>query len=121
MTLLHQPGRFVLASVFIVAGMLHFVYTPAYLRLMPSYLPDPLLLVRISGVCETLGGLGLLFPATQRLAAWGLIALLIAVFPANLTMVTDPARFPSIPHWAAWARLPLQLPMIWWAWLYTRR
>ncbi len=121
MTLVQQPGRLVLASVFIVAGVLHFVFTPAYLRLMPAYLPAPLFLVRVSGVCETLGGIGLLIPAAQQFAAWGLVALLIAVFPANLTMVTDPARFPSIPQWAAWARLPLQLPIIWWAWLYTRR
>ena len=121
MTLTQQPGRLTLAIVFLVAGALHFVFTPTYLRIMPAYLPAPRLLVQLSGLCEMLGGLGLLIPATQQLAAWGLVALLIAVFPANLTMVTDPARFPGIPQWAAWARLPMQLPLIWWAWLYTRR
>ncbi len=116
-----QPARLLMAALYLVAGSLHFLLTPTYLRIMPSYLPAPRLLVQISGAAEILGGLGLLLPATQTAAAWGLIALLIAVFPANLTMVTDPARFPSVPLWAAWLRLPLQLPLIYWAWLYTRK
>lgn len=99
---------------------MHFILTPTYLRIMPAYLPAPRLLVQISGACEMLGGLGLLLPTTRLFAAWGLIALLVAVFPANLTMVTDPSHFPNIPQWAAWMRLPLQIPMIMWAWLYTR-
>ena len=116
-----QPARLIMAALYIVAGSLHFLLTPAYMRIMPSYLPTPRLLVQISGAAEILGGLGLLLPATQTAAAWGIIALLIAVFPANLTMVTDPSRFPSVPLWAAWLRLPLQLPLIYWAWLYTRK
>ena len=114
-----QPGRLILASIFIVAGVLHFVLTPVYLRIMPSYFPSPRLLVQISGVAEILGGVGLLVPSVQKFAAWGLVILLIAVFPANLTMITDPSRFPAVPLWAAWLRLPLQLPLIYWAWLYT--
>ncbi len=114
-------GRLVLALLFLGAGAMHFIATPMYVKIMPSYVPNPLLLVYISGFAEMLGGAGLLFPQVQRAAAWGLIALLIAVFPANVTMVTDHARFPQVPLWAAWVRLPLQVPMIWWAWLYTRR
>jgi uncharacterized membrane protein len=68
-----------------------------------------------------LGGIGLLFhQPIRRLAAWGLVALLIAVFPANLHMAFHPSSFPNVPVWALWLRLPLQLPLIWWAWLYTR-
>jgi uncharacterized membrane protein len=115
-----HPGRFLLSFLFVIAGILHFILTPTYVRVVPAYLPNPLLLVQISGVCEVLGGLGLLVPMTQRWAAWGLVALLIAVLPANLTMVVDHARFTSIPLWAACVRLPLQLPLIWWCWLYTR-
>ena len=74
----------------------------------------------ISGACEILGGVGLLIPALRRPAAWGLVALLIAVLPANLQMATHPRQWPNIPAWALWARLPLQLPLIWWAWLYAR-
>ena len=114
-------ARLILAAIFVVAGILHFVFTPVYLRIMPPYLPSPRLLVQISGICEILGGLGLLLPATQRFAAWGLVALLLAVMPANIQMALNHASWPTIPEWALWARLPMQLPLIWWAWLYTHR
>jgi uncharacterized membrane protein len=114
-------GRLILAIVFIVAGILHFVLTATYVKIMPPYLPAHTLLVQISGVCEVLGGVGLLTPQTQRFSAWGIIALLIAVSPANIQMAIDHAHWPSIPAWVLWLRVPLQLPLIWWAWLYTRR
>lgn len=118
-----MAGRAVLAAIFVVAGILHFVLTPVYLRIMPGYLPSPRLLVLVSGVFEILGGVGLILPGFPRLrqaAAWGLIALLLAVSPANLQMAIDHARWPAIPAWLLWLRVPLQLPIIWWAWLYTR-
>jgi len=115
------PGRLILAIVFIIAGTLHFLLTSAYLKIMPPYLPHPLLLVQISGAAEIAGGLGLLYPPIQSFAAWGLIALLVCVLPANVQMALSHAQWPSIPEWALWARIPLQLPMIWWAWLYARR
>lgn len=113
-------GRVVLAVLFMVAGTLHFLYTPVYLKIMPPYLPSPRLLVQISGVCEMLGGFGLLFPATQKLAAWELVALLIAVTPANVQMAIEHARWAAIPLWLLWVRVSLQLPIIYWAWIYTR-
>jgi uncharacterized membrane protein len=113
-------SRYALAILFVVAGILHFVITPVYLKIMPPYLPSPRLLVQISGVAEILGGLGLLFAGSRSLAAWGLIALLVAVTPANVQMALDHARWSNIPVWALWLRVPMQLPLIWWAWLYTR-
>lgn len=113
-------GVIAMGVLYIAAGSLHFLLTPTYMRIMPSYLPVHRELVFLSGAAEMLGGAGVLFPLTRRPAAWGLIALLIAVFPANITMITDHGRFPTVPLWAAWARLPLQLPLIYWAWLYTR-
>ena len=113
-------GHAVLAVLFIVAGILHLVATPAYVRIVPPWLPSPVVLVYVSGVCEVLGGVGLLVPATRRLAAWGMVALLIAVMPANIQMAVDHSHWPKIPVWALWLRLPLQLPLIWWAWLYAR-
>ena len=107
--------------LYIVAGTLHFLLTPAYMRIMPTYLPAHRELVLLSGAAEMVGGAGVLIPATRRAAAWGLIALLLAVFPANLTMVIDHSRFPAVPLWAAWLRLPLQLPLLYWAWIYTRK
>ena len=90
---------------------------------MPTYLPSPRFLVLLSGVFEILGGIGLVvpgMPSVQRLAAWGLVALLIAVSPANVQMALDHARWPGIPEWLLWLRVPLQVPLIWWAWMYTR-
>jgi len=88
---------------------------------MPRCLPSPVLLVEVSGIAEILGGIGLLFPQTRQAAAWGIVALLVAVLPANINMAMDHSHWPAIPAWALWARVPLQLPMMWWAWLYTRR
>ena len=113
-------GRMVLAVLFVVAGSLHFVIPQPYLKIMPPSLPAPLLLVYLSGAAEILGGIGLLVPAMRVFAAWGLVALLIAVLPANIHMAVDHTRYGAIPVWALWFRVPLQLPLIYWAWLYTR-
>jgi uncharacterized membrane protein len=104
------------AVLYIVAGALHFIKPAPYLRIMPPYIPWHAAMVRISGVCEILGGLGLLVPATRRAAAWGLVALLIAVFPANLYMAIHPveAGAAGIAPLLRWGRLPLQALLIWW-------
>jgi uncharacterized membrane protein len=115
-------GRTLLALLFIAAGCLHFIVPQMYIRIVPPSLPAPHLLVQISGVAEILGGLGLLLPSTRHAAAWGLIALLIAVLPANIYMAAAHLPAPGVmgQSWAQWARVPLQLPLIYWAWMYTR-
>lgn len=115
--------RWVLAVFMVAAGTNHFVASDAYVAMVPSVLPAHLLLVQISGVAEIAGGIGLVLPPTRRLAAWGLIALFIAVFPANINMAVNhlPLGGRAIPAWALWARLPVQLVLIGWAALYTRR
>jgi uncharacterized membrane protein len=82
--------------------------------MMPSYLPAHALLVQISGVAEILGGIGILLPWTRRLAAWGLILLLVAVFPANLDVALHGWPGVNLPGWILWCRLPLQPVFIWW-------
>jgi uncharacterized membrane protein len=84
--------------------------------------PWHLAMVRVSGFFEILGGVGLLIPQTRRAAAWGLVALLFAVFPANLYTATNPiqAGTVSIAPWVRWARLPLQIVLIWWVLWCTR-
>ncbi|HUZ93366.1 MAG TPA: hypothetical protein VMU57_00480 [Edaphobacter sp.] len=116
-----MAGRVILALIFMVAGTLHFVIPQAYLRIMPPQLPAPLLLINISGVAEILGG-GLLVPSTRRLAAWGLVALLIAVWPANIYTAAAHLPLPGLAgqSWVQWMRVPLQLPLIYWAWMYRR-
>ena len=107
----------VLAAIFyVVAGALHFIKPEPYLRIMPPYILWHVAMVRVSGVFEILGGLGLLVSETRRSAAWGLIALLIAVFPANIYMATHPidAGAVSIAPVLRWGRLPVQLLLVWW-------
>jgi uncharacterized membrane protein len=115
-------GRILLAVLFVISGTLHFIAPRVYARIIPPLLPAPLALVYISGAAEILGGIGLLIPATRHVAAWGLVALLIAILPANIHMATAHIRAPGImgKSWTQWLRIPLQLPLIYWAWLYTR-
>ena len=109
-----------LAVIFIAAGVNHFIMTDAYVSIMPPYLPAHRLLVLLSGGFEILGGLAVLPRATRSAAGWGLIALLVAVFPANLHMALNPESFTVAPAWALYARLPLQLVFIAWAYWATR-
>lgn len=113
-------GRLLIGTVYLVAGAGHFLATHVYMDIMPDYLPAHRELVLASGLAEMAAGVGVMLPVTRRVAAWGIIVLLIAVMPANLWMVQHPERYRSIPLWALWARLPLQIPLIWWARRYTR-
>ena len=111
--------RVVLTLFFVLAGINHFRQTGFYLRMMPPYVPWHLAMVQVSGVAEILLALLLLIPAASRTAAWGLIALLIAVFPANLQMALHPETFPEFSPRALWLRLPLQAVLIAWAYWFT--
>lgn len=110
--------RLFLGASFIIAGTLHFVRPWAYEKIVPSYLPAPGALVLISGAAEIAGGMGVLVPRLQRVSGWGLLALLVAVFPANLHMALHPEEVPElqIPRALLWFRLPLQPLMIAWVW-----
>ena len=111
-----------LANFFIGAGVNHFLMPRAYEQIVPSALRGHAKrIVRVSGVAEIVGGVGVLVPSTRRLSGLGLVALLAAVFPANLQMALEPERFRRIPRWALYARLPLQPLMMLWAWRATRR
>lgn len=106
--------------LFIAAGANHFRNPQFYESIMPPHLPWHYPLVIVSGVAEILLGIGLLIPKTSVYSAWGLIILLIAVFPANIYMATHPELFSGIPVLALWLRLPLQAVLIAWAFWYTR-
>ena len=110
------------ALLYITTGLLHFIRTELYLRIVPPYIPWPTAMVYISGVAEVLGGLGLLIPNVRRAAAWGLVALLLAVLPANIHMATDHIQVTRspIPQSLLWARVPLQGILIWWVLGCTR-
>ncbi|HZL34665.1 MAG TPA: DoxX family membrane protein [Tepidisphaeraceae bacterium] len=115
--------RWLAAAGFTAAGIKHFTNADFYQRIIPPGFPNPPLLVAVSGACEIAGGLGLLVRPVRRAAGWGLIALLIAVFPANIFMAVAPHRIPGmhIARWMLWARLPLQPLMIAWVWFVALR
>ena len=119
-TTLALAGRWLFAALFVAGGVGHFVKTDVYMRIMPPYLPYHRALVLVSGVFEVALGLLLLVPTTSRPAAWGLIALLAAVFPANVFMYQHPEGF-GLPPTLLLLRLPLQGVLILWAYAYTRR
>ncbi len=115
-----------LTAFFTFAGIMHFVIPRSYEATMPPYIPiDPKPAVQISGVAEIAGALLVIAPATRSLGRWWLLALLVAVFPANVYMATDSEKIKGldldrVPRWALWARLPLQPLMMWWVWRATR-
>ena len=111
-----MPSRSLLSAFFVAAGVLHFIKTDAYASIVPDLLPLEREIVYASGVAEIAGGLGVLAPRTRRLAGWWLIAVLVAVFPANVNMATNAERFRDIPEPLLWLRLPIQLAFIAWVW-----
>ena len=116
-------SRRLAAALFVLGGVGHFAFPSAYRAIVPPSLPAPGVLVAVSGVAEVAGGVGLLMPRLRRAAGWGLVALLVAVFPANVHMALNPGRFgvldalgPTLGRAALWARLPLQAVLIAWVW-----
>jgi uncharacterized membrane protein len=110
-----RASRAALAFIFLwffLGGIAHFVFTEAEMRIVPPYIPWPRGAVLVSGVFELLGAVGLLWPPTRRAAAWGLFALTLAVTPAHIYMLQQPALFPSVPYWALVLRLPLQVALL---------
>ncbi len=114
-----SASRYLLAIFMVGAGCMHFVRPDFYLKIMPPYLPFHLELVYLSGLCEALCGVLLLVRRSSRLAAWGIFALLIAVFPANIYLYQHQELLPA-PGWLHLMRLPLQGVFLLWAYWHTR-
>lgn len=113
-------SRYLLGALFVVAGVSHFINTDFYVGIMPPYLPWHLELVYISGIAEITLGVLLFIKRWAVWAGWGLIVLIVAVFPANVHMALHPNLYPSIPPLVLWLRLPVQGLLIAWAYWYTR-
>lgn len=120
MAILKTAGLYLMAALYIFAGVMHFVDPGFFLKIVPPYLPFPEALVYISGVAEIVLGVGLLIPQYRRLAAWGVILLLIAVFPANIYHYTSGGAGMDIPESMLIVRLLFQGVLIAWAYVYTR-
>jgi uncharacterized membrane protein len=98
----------VLAAFMVSVGTLHFTSPAFFVRIVPDWLPAHAALVAVSGVFEIVGGIGILVPAVRRAASLGLVALYVAVFPANVNMVVHPELGGAVAVWLLWARLPVQ-------------
>lgn len=104
-----------------LAGVNHFLNPDFYMKIMPPYLPLHLFLIYLSGAIEIILGILLLIPKFQHLAAWGIILLLIAVFPANIHMATNTELYPDINPLLIYLRLPLQFVAMAWAYWFTKK
>lgn len=115
---MRNAARILAAVSFAAVGLLHFTQAATFVAIMPPYVPAALHLpaVYLSGVAEVAGGLGLLVPQLRRAAGWGLLLLLVAVFPANIHMAMDGVGLPGMPvnQTLLWARLPLQFVLAAW-------
>jgi len=114
-----NSSLYFMGGMYIFAGLMHFVKPKAYVKIMPDYIPYHLLMVYLSGVLEVLFGVLVLFPETQTIGAWGIIAVLIGVFPANIDMAL---KYKGKKLWlkvSFWLRLPVQLWLIYWAWIFV--
>jgi uncharacterized membrane protein len=117
---LRTVGLIVQSLVYVAAGINHFWHSGTYVAIMPPHYSHPLGLVQVSGAAEILGGIGLLVPRSRRFSAWGIIAMLVVYFDVHLYMVMHADRFPQVPVWVLYARLPLQLVLIAWVYAYAR-
>ena len=118
--LLSRLGLLTQSLFYVASGINHFWHKGFYLHIMPDHYSNPEALVRLSGLAEILGGLGLLVPATRRTSAAGIALMLVVFFDVHQFMLRHPERFPEVPRWILWARIPLQFAFIAWAWSYTR-
>jgi len=127
LTGLKRPLLFVMGPMYVLPGVMHFVAPDAYERVVPPSFPRPRELVYLSGIAEIALGAGVLHPKTREASAWGLVALLVAVFPANVYMAREdmpaelaPEALEDVARAGGWLRLPFQAVLMLWAWWYTR-
>lgn len=111
-------GRIALTAIFVGVGVMHFARPKFFLHIMPPYIPFPRAAVAVSGAAEIALGISL-WTSYAQLAAWGLVALLVAVAPVHVYMVQEPEKFASISVPALWGRLAFQFVLIYWAYRYT--
>ena len=110
-----------MSLLYVAAGINHFWHTQTYMDIMPAFIPMPLSMVYISGVAEILLGILLIPKITRRYAAWGIIFLLIAVFPANVQMMLNFLHENKPGLWLTIIRLPLQILLIMWVYVHTKK
>lgn len=111
---------YVMALLYILAGIFHFLKPKMYMRIMPDYLPNHRLLVRLSGEAEILLGILLCIPATKNLSIYGIILMLIIFLLVHFHMLSSKKAGAGLPRWLLIIRIPLQFLLMYWAWYYLK-
>jgi uncharacterized membrane protein len=111
--------KLVFGLIFVITGLLHLVRPGIFMKIMPPWIPWHRFMVLFSGILEILFGCMLFISPVSQIGAWGLIGILIGVFPANIHMALHSEEFSFVPVWLLWSRLPVQCILIGWAYLYT--
>ncbi|MDX1271363.1 MauE/DoxX family redox-associated membrane protein [Bizionia paragorgiae] len=111
---------YLMAAVYIFAGIMHFIKPKAYLRIMPRYIPQSKLMVSLSGIAEILLGIGLCVPALKNLSIYGIIAMLIVFLLVHIYMLSGEKASAGIQKWILILRLPLQFGLMYWAYWYLQ-
>lgn len=118
---MNEPlGLYIMASIYILAGIMHFVRPKMYMRIMPRYLPNHKFLVLLSGIVEIVLGIALLIPETKAFAIFGIIAMLAVFLLVHFYMLSGKKASAGIPKWILILRIPLQFLLMYWAWIYLK-
>lgn len=111
---------YLMAGMYVVAGVMHFIFPKAYMRIMPRYLPNPKFLVYLSGIAEILLGIGLCFSETKDLSIYGIILMLLVFLWVHFYMLSSKKASAGIPKWFLLLRIPLQFGLMYWAYWYLQ-
>lgn len=109
---------YLMAVMYVIAGIIHFIKPKMYMRIMPRYLPNHKLLVYMSGIAEIVLGIGLCFPMIKAWSIYGIIAMLIVFLLVHFYMLSGKKASAGIPKWILMLRIPLQFVLMYWAWSY---
>jgi uncharacterized membrane protein len=109
---------YLMAAIYVLAGIMHFIKPKIYLRVMPNYLPNHKELVYVSGLAEIVLGISLSFPALRVLSIYGIIAMLIVFLLVHFYMLSGEKAAAGFPKWLLLLRIPLQFGLMYWAWMY---
>ena len=111
-------GLYIMAGMYILAGLMHFVKPKMYMRIMPQYLPNHKALVYLSGIAEVLLGIGLCLPALKDISIYGIIAMLMVFLLVHFYMLSSKKASAGIPQWLLVLRIPFQFVLMYWAFIY---
>ncbi len=107
-----------MAGLYVLAGILHFIYPKTYVRIMPSFIRPPRFFVYLSGAFEVISGIGLLFQATRKVSIFLIIAMLVVFLSVHFNMLNSQKASFGLPRWILLMRIPLQLVLMYWAYSY---